>query len=89
MSIYQTLAQDLRRVRLDLTKCSQAAHRKDGPYFICLQHLDEIAKVLEGNFTLTVQEPPLPKAPGIAGKKRVMREGNVIEVDFKTRRGAR
>lgn len=82
MSIYQTLAEDLRRARLDLTKCSQATHRRESSYFTCLQHLDDIAKVLEGNFTLTTPDPQghLRPKPGIKGKvQRVIRDGNVIE----------
>jgi len=82
MSIYLTLAEDLRRVRLDLTKCGQPAHRRDGPFFMCLQHLDDIAKVLEGNFTLTTPDPQghLRPKPGIKGKvQRVIRDGNVVE----------
>lgn len=81
MSIYLTLAEDLRRVRLDLTKCSQASHRREGPYFLCLQHLDDIAKVLEGDFTLTPRPDPqghLRPKPGVK-TKRVIRDGNVIE----------
>jgi len=88
MSIYETLAQDLRRVRLDLTKCSQAAHRREGPYFMCLQHMDDIAKVLEGNFTLSTPDPQghLRPKPGIKGKvQRVIREGNVIEFPARPR----
>jgi hypothetical protein len=76
MSLYTTLAQDLRRVRLDLTKCSQATHRKDGAYFSCLQNIDEIAKVLEGNFTVVAQPEPAPKKGKV---QRVIRDGNVIE----------
>jgi hypothetical protein len=76
MSIYTALADNVRRVRLDLTKCATAAPRKESALWSCLQQLDQVAKVLEGNFEIAT---PDPVADRFGPRPSVKRTGRVLE----------
>jgi len=89
---YARHAEDLRHAVHNIAKLGRATPGREAAFYSHLQTLKHLADMLEGKVAIA---PPAPEAPAPIElnkkyKKLVMRDGNVLEIDFgKGKRSAR
>src|SRR5829696_2205269 len=89
---YARHAEDLRHAVHNIAKLGRATPGREAAFYSHLQTLKHLADMLEGKVVIA---PPAPEAPAPIElnkkhKKLVMRDGNVLEIDFgKGKRSAR
>jgi len=88
MPQHARLADDLRHAVHNIAKLGRATPGREAAFYSHLQTLKHVADMLEGKVAIA---PPALEAPAPAEKQKlVMRDGNVISIDFKAgKRSAR